>query len=101
MEATCETCRFFADGKCRRNPPERVGAVQSALINWLYLFRDTPDLTLADLAASPLVPGDTDYSLLHSSEFGVWPTVGDNDWCGEHQPRETEPTPPGPSPPSS
>ncbi len=74
---TCETCKWWGRerahdydwpyGQCRRNPPALTDKLQ------VLPYRDPDQPHQLDI----VVPK------------GVWPWVTFDDWCGEHQPRDT------------
>lgn len=53
---TCEVCRFFDVGHCRRWPPETV-----------------------------LCPSDNQHPIMYVPST-AWPLVSHDDWCGEFKP---------------
>jgi hypothetical protein len=99
----CETCRFcdqFAPddlrreldyiGTCRRMPPVHLPSVLDLLV------RDDDEQYEADKGEKMT---DFDFRMGVTDEAGQghvwgWPTVSDDDWCGEWQPIPAD-TPPG------
>ena len=68
-EAKCETCRF------RSNSP---------YINSDRGTAEFRDIMFACKRHAPVVTGG-----LHCPTMTVWPVIGQRDWCGEHQPKDT------------
>ena len=74
--ATCETCRFWDKqqpqhtyANCRRLPPRAAWGV-SAQARGSY---ETPIINI------------------YTRSEPEWPNTNENDWCGEHQPKEPTP----------
>lgn len=65
-ENTCSTCIFFEpeEMQCRKNPPTVVGSSDG------FWF--------------PVI------GILFGSNESGWPSVGDDDWCGEYVPKKEE-----------
>ena len=70
---SCETCRWFdtavkaaeypGGGRCRRGPPSNT----PSHVKWAWALG------------------------LHFARLqSLWPAVGKDDWCGEHQPQEAQ-----------
>lgn len=58
----CKECKWYDSGVCHRHSP-------------------------AVIAVSDENPYRVDGRLVEST---TWPTVHENDWCGEHEPREEQ-----------
>jgi hypothetical protein len=96
MEATCETCRFFREltpdgfsNCCMRYPPKQCSVADAVLITLMHGWqdKDVPVRDALDLAWEYL---RVEHAV--EAELPRYPEVSKHLWCGEHQPRETEPT---------
>ena len=65
MSKTCETCRFWNRDHYSTQSQKGLGVC----------MRFPP-------------------TVLATASYGLWPTLHDANWCGEHQPREQEPEKP-------
>ena len=94
-EPTCETCRFWRSlkgddlekGRCHRLPPTRTGEIGDAISHIFNGYEVPETASLLEILSMRI---GTARGFISTADWAAWPETFSDDWCGEHQPRETE-----------